>query len=86
MTAKSTQQGASDQWQSGSPRRRLPSSASPDPRKRRGDFLPTRLLKSAIAAQVVGLLKINRGARSPSHAVPVGYSAHIQSRGESMAT
>ena len=57
MTAKNTQQGASDQGQSGSPRRRLPSRASPDSRKLQVGFLPTRLLKSAIGAQVVGLFK-----------------------------
>ena len=57
MTAKNTQQGASDQGQSGSPRRRLPSRASPNSRKLQVGFLPTRLLKSAIAAQVVGLFK-----------------------------
>lgn len=57
MTAKRTQQGASDQGQSGSPRRRLPSRASPESRKRQVGFVPTRLLKSAIATQVVGLFK-----------------------------
>ena len=58
MTAKNTQQGASDQGQSGSPRRRLPSRASPRFQKTPGR-LPAnaRLLKSAIGAQVVGLFK-----------------------------
>jgi len=57
MTAKCTQQGANDQGQLSSPRWRLPSRASPHSRKLQDGFLPTRLLKSSIAAQVVGLFK-----------------------------
>ena len=66
MTAKNTQQGASDQGQSGSPRRRLPSRASPDSRRLQVGFLPTRLLKSAIGAQVVGLFKDQSRREKPA--------------------
>src|SRR5271157_1080600 len=55
MTAKSTQQNTGGQRQLGSPRQRVVSRASPHSSKLPAGFLPTRLLKSAVAAQVVGL-------------------------------
>jgi uncharacterized protein (DUF2236 family) len=55
MTAKSKQQNAGGQRQLGSSRQRVVSRASPHSSKLPAGFLPTRLLKSAVAAQVVGL-------------------------------
>jgi len=55
MTAKSTQQNTGGQRQLGSPRQRVVARASPHSSKLPAGFLPTRLLKSAVAAQVVGL-------------------------------
>jgi uncharacterized protein (DUF2236 family) len=55
MTAKSTQQNHGGQRQLDSPRQRVASRASPHSSKLPAGFLPTRLLKSAVAAQVVGL-------------------------------
>jgi uncharacterized protein (DUF2236 family) len=51
----STRQNTGDQRQLGSPRQRVVSRASPHSSKLPAGFLPTRLLKSAVAAQVVGL-------------------------------
>ena len=55
MTAKSTQQDSGGQRQLDSPRQRVVSRAGPRSSRLPAGFLPTRLLKSAVAAQVVGL-------------------------------
>jgi uncharacterized protein (DUF2236 family) len=55
MTTKSTQQNTGGPRQLGSPRRRAVSRANPHSNKPPAGFLQMRLLKSAVAAQVVGL-------------------------------
>jgi uncharacterized protein (DUF2236 family) len=55
MTAKSTQRNPGGQRQLDSSRQRVVSRSGPHSSKLPAGFLPTRLLKSAVAAQVVGL-------------------------------